>query len=126
MHPILSALALLPAALVNSPVSPEPGFSAYVLNCVSAGGTAGTATVKTSANNMVLYAAPQASLVSISLAPNGSVFHLSLAIRDPATGEPAKVTMRPGEGRFVHGSRIMIETMGGTMGASVDYCLRIL
>jgi hypothetical protein len=45
-------------------------------------------------------------------------------VRDPSPGEPTGPTINPGEGRIIVGTRLAIDSMGGTVGNGVDYCLR--
>lgn len=98
--------------------------SPFSLACISSGGTAGTAVVRSSNSRVTLYAGGPA-ILSLSLAPTADVSFMRLALTGQPAGEPRDPTIQPGEGRFLSASKLQIEGLGGTVGKGVEFCLRL-
>ena len=129
MNVLLTALAWANAAAAMQPadrtadreaVAPP---SAFILSCLGSGGTAGTLTMRSGSNRLLIYSASLARL-SLSLAPSDGVSYIQLAVTEPAQGEPTNPTIRPGEGIILMARRLAFDSLGGTVGKSVEYCLR--
>jgi hypothetical protein len=115
-------IMLMTAALAPADSLPSP----FMLACVQGGGTAGQAILRNGNNNHRLYAG-QIARLSLSFAPAGpnDIFAINLTRADASAGEPANFSMRPGDGAVFNASKLTLESMGGTVGKSVDYCLRV-
>jgi hypothetical protein len=100
--------------------------SRFFVACIESGGTAGRATVRSGNSRLTLMGIPTASRFSLTLAPSTEVFSIQLRLINQPQDEPADPTMRPGEARISSASRIDIDGMGGEVGKSIDYCLRLV
>ena len=124
---ILAALlATTPQMERGTQTTGEPASSPFTLACLRGGGTTGALTVGTVYPSKVVFAASRAALVSVSLGSNPAVSQIVMTVRDPIESTLGNVALRSGQGLLVTGSRIELGSLGGTVGQSVDYCVKLI
>lgn len=116
-------LSLLLLGAVATLTTDAAAPSSFYLACMQAGGTAGSVEIKSASNKLRIYSAAPARISLMFPAADG-INSINI-VRTPApAGEATSLTMYPNQGLVFTASQVMIESMGGTIGKSIEYCLR--